>query len=247
MDSKPDAPTYEELSRALEQEEKAYRELSLLNYSVAHDLRAPVRNVQGFTQILLDKHAAQLSEEAKGYLRRMQGAGRAMELLIDALLRLVSLPRGEVRRVDVDLSAAAEAVAAGLRRGEPARQAEFVIQPGMKALGDPKLLHELLGNLLTNAWKFTSRHPRARIEVGTALYKGKTAYFVRDDGAGFDPLHAGKLFIPLQRLHGSEFPGVGAGLAIVSRIASLHGGRVAAEGNVEKGATFYFTLSASPG
>ena len=238
MDSKSD----EELRRALERTEKAYQELTILNRALAHDLRAPIRNIQGFTQILLGKHAGQLSEEARGYLRRMEAAGRTMEQLIDALLRLVGLPREEASRVEVDLSSAAEAVAAALRRGDPARQAEFVIRPGLKASGDPKLIRELMENLMANAWKFTSRHPRARIEVGTTLHEGKQAYFVRDDGAGFNPLHAGKLFVPFQRLHGSEFPGIGAGLAIATRIVSLHGGRISAEGNVEKGATIFFTL-----
>ena len=243
MDSENNKPTYEELSRALDDLEKAYRELSVLSYSIAHDLRAPVRNISGFAQILLDDHAAPLSDEGKGYLRRMQAAGRNMGELLEALMKLVSLARGEIRRVDVDLSAAAEAAAAALRAAEPARQVDFVIQPGLKASGDPELLGELLENLLGNAWKFTSRHPRARIEFGSAVHDGKPAYFVRDDGAGFDPLHAGKLFIPFQRLHGeAEFPGIGAGLAIVSRIARLHGGQVAAEGGVEKGATFFFTL-----
>jgi light-regulated signal transduction histidine kinase (bacteriophytochrome) len=244
MDSKENKPTYEELRQALEESEKAYRELSILSYSVAHDLRAPVRNISGFAQILLDDHAGPLSEEGKGYLRRMKAAGRNMGELLEALMKLVSLARAEVRRVDVDLSAAAEAVAAALRGAEPGREAEFVIQPGLKASGDPDLLGELLEILLGNAWKFTSRHARSRIEFGAAEREGKPAFFVRDDGAGFDPLYAGKLFKPFQRLHGeSEFSGIGAGLAIVQSIARLHGGHVAAEGGVEKGATFFFTLS----
>jgi light-regulated signal transduction histidine kinase (bacteriophytochrome) len=250
MDSQKDKPAYKELSRALADSEEAYRELSVLAYSVAHDLRAPLRSIESFAQILLDDHADQLNEAGKGYLRRMQSGGRNMGELIEALLKLVSLARGEVRRVDVDLSAAAESIAAGLRRVGPARQVEFVIQPGLKAPGDPDLLAELLENLLGNAWKFTSRHPRARIEFGSTIRDGITAFFVRDDGAGFDPRHAGKLFAPFQRLHGaSEFPGVGAGLAVVKRIARLHRGRVAAEGDVEKGATVYFTLwtEAEPG
>jgi light-regulated signal transduction histidine kinase (bacteriophytochrome) len=227
----------------LEESERAYRELAVLSYSFAHDLRASVRNINGFAQILLDEHAEQLNEKGKGYLQRMQEAGRNMGELVEALLKLVSLARGEVRRADVDLSAAAEVIAAGLRQAEPSRRAEFVIQPGMKASGDPELLVELLENLLGNAWKFTSGHPAARIEFGAAEHEGKPAYFVRDDGAGFDPLTAGKLFSPFQRLHGaSEFPGIGAGLAIVRSIARLHGGTVAAEGDVEKGAAFYFTL-----
>jgi light-regulated signal transduction histidine kinase (bacteriophytochrome) len=243
METKTNKPTYEELSRALEESEKAYRELAVLSYSFAHDLRAPVRSISGFSQVMLNEHAEQLSEECKTYLHRMKAAGGSLSGLVDAFLKLVSLARGDVRREEVDLSAAAESASAALRRGEPARNVEFVIQPGLKALGDPDLVNELLENLLANAWKFTSRHPRARIEFGTTDREGSTVFFVRDDGAGFDPLHAGKLFVPFQRLHGqSEFSGVGAGLAIVESIARLHGGRVAAEGGVEKGATFYFTL-----
>ena len=236
-------PTYEELSRALEESEKACRELSVLSYTFAHDLRATVRSIGGFSQILLRDHADRLDEEGKGHLRRMQAAGENMARLVDALLKLVSLTRGEVRRVDVDLSAAAESAAAGLRAAEPARQVELSIQPGMKASGDPALIDELIENLIGNAWKFTSRHPRAQIEVGTSEHGGTAVFFVRDDGAGFDPLYADKLFTPFERLHGeSEFPGIGAGLAIVRSIARLHGGRVWAESAVEKGATFFFTL-----
>ncbi len=243
-DSDGKKPSYEELARALEESERAYRELAVLSYSVAHDLRAPVRNISGFAKVLLDDYSLRLNDEGKEYLRRMLAAGRNMTQLIDALLKLVSLARGEIRRADVDLSAAATSVADALSRSEPGRKAEFVIQPGLRASGEPELIGELLENLLGNAWKFTSGHPRARIEVGSAQREGKTTFFVRDDGAGFDPLYAGKLFTPFQRLHGAaEFPGIGAGLAIAHRIARLHGGAVAAEGEVERGATFYFTLS----
>ncbi len=173
----------------------------------------------------------------------MRAASEKMAEVVDALLKLVSLTRGEVRRVEVDLSAAAEAAASALRRAEPQRRAEFVIRPGLKATGDPDLLADLLKNLIGNAWKFTSKRPSARIEFGLGEFEGRPAYFVRDDGAGFDPLHAGKLFKPFSRLHGpSEFPGIGAGLAIAARIVRLHGGRVAAEGETDKGAAFSFTL-----
>jgi signal transduction histidine kinase len=171
-----------------------------------------------------------------------------MSLLIEASMKLVSLARADIRREGVDLSALAESIAANLRRVEPARQVDINVLPGLRANGDPDLLAELLENLLGNAWKFTSRHSGARIEVGAAVRDGETFFFVRDDGAGFDPLRAGKLFEPFQRLHGElDFPGVGAGLAIVKNIACLHGGRVAAEGAVEKGATIYFTLARPPG
>jgi light-regulated signal transduction histidine kinase (bacteriophytochrome) len=243
MDPAESRMTDEKLAQALDESEKAYRELSVLAYSAAHDLRAPVRKIDGFTQILLNEHAGGLSEDGKEYLRRVQAAAKTMSRLLEALMKLVSLARAEIRREEVDLSAAAESIAAELRRAEPARAVEFAIQPGLKASGDPDLLAEILENLLGNAWKFTSRHPRARIEFGAAALDGEAAYFVRDDGAGFDPLYAGKLFAPFQRLHGeAEFPGIGTGLAIVARIARLHGGRVAAKGDAEKGATFFFTL-----
>jgi len=236
-----------ELATALEKSEQAYRELAVLSYSVAHDLRAPLRKIGGFSQILLEEHAEALGEEGRQRVRSLQHAGATMSRLLEALMKLVSLARAEARREEVDLSAAAEAAAAALREAEPARRVEFAIQPGVKAAGDPDLLAEVLENLLGNAWKFTSRHPRARIEFGAAEREGKTAYFVRDDGAGFDPLHAGKLFQPFQRLHGeAEFPGVGAGLAVVRDIVRMHGGEVSAEGEVEKGATFYFTLGPAP-
>jgi len=244
MDFKTKKPTCEELSRALEESERSYRELATIAYTFAHDLRAPLRNISGYGQILLDAHARRLDEEGRAYLHRMKAAAGSMSQLIDALLKLVSLGRAEARRVDVDLSAAAERIASALRRNEPARIVEFVIQPALKASGDPDLLDELLESLLGNAWKFTSRHPRARIEFGSTEREGRPVFFVRDDGAGFDPLHAAKLFVPFQRLHGAaEFPGVGAGLAIAERIARLHGGRFAAEGGVEKGATFFFALT----
>jgi light-regulated signal transduction histidine kinase (bacteriophytochrome) len=245
MDSETSRPSCEELSRALEESENAYRNLAVLTYSFGHDLRAPLRSISGYTQVMLVEHAGQLSEECVSYLNRMKAAGDGLTKLVDAFLKLVSLERGEVRRADVDLSAAAESIAAALRLREPSRQVEFVIQPGLKASGDPDLVTELLEILLGNAWKFTSLHPRARIEFGRGEHEGREAYCVRDDGAGFDPLHAGKLFTAFQRLHrAAEFPGIGAGLAVAARIARLHGGWVAAEGNVEKGAAFFFTLSA---
>ena len=232
---------------ALDESEKAYRELAVLAYSAAHDLRAPLRSIGRFSELLLKEHDSQLSDQGKQYMRRIQASGQTMLTLLEALMKLVSLARADVRRIDVDLSAAAETVAAELRRAEPDRKVDFAIQPGLRAVGDPDFLAEVLENLLGNAWKFSSRRPRARIEFGAADRGGETAYFVRDDGAGFDPLYAGKLFMPFQRLHGAaEFPGIGAGLAIVRSIVRLHGGEVSAEGEVEKGATVTFTLGRLP-
>ena len=241
-------PLDEKLPQALEASEKAYRELAVLAYSAAHDLRAPVRSIVGFSQILLETHTGNLNEEGQLYLRRIKAAGQTMSLLIEASMKLVSLAHADIRREDVDLSALAESIAADLRRIEPARQVDIKVQPGMRATRDPDLLAELLENLLGNAWKFTSRHEGGRIEFGTAVREGEASFFVRDDGAGFEPLSASKLFVPFQRLHSErQFPGVGAGLAIVRNIARLHGGRVAADGAVEKGATIYLTVGRPPG
>ena len=164
--------------------------------------------------------------------------------LIDSLLSLSRLSRQEMVVQTVDLSAIAGEVAATLEQAEPDRDVTFRIQPGVTGEGDPALLRVVLDNLMANAWKFTSKHPSAVIEFGARESEGETAYFVRDDGAGFDMAYAGKLFGAFQRVHGqSEFPGIGIGLATTARIVHRHGGRVWAEGELDKGATFYFTLS----
>jgi light-regulated signal transduction histidine kinase (bacteriophytochrome) len=166
-----------------------------------------------------------------------------MAELIDDLLTLSRVTRTEMRRETVNLSGLAQTVAAELQKTQPTRQVEFIIAPGITVNGDSGLLRSALENLLGNAWKFTSKHPKARIEFGVMPHEGKPAYFVRDDGAGFDMAYAGKLFGAFQRLHViTEFEGTGIGLATVQRIIHRHGGRVWAEGAVEKGATFYFTL-----
>jgi PAS domain S-box-containing protein len=219
------------------------RELEAFAYSVSHDLRAPLRGINGFSQALLDDCADRLDETGRGYLARVQAATRRMGQLIDDLLRLSRVSRSDMTREAVDLSALAVEVTAELRQREPGRQVEVVIAPNLTARGDASLLRLVVENLLGNAWKFTSRQGCARIEVGSATVDGKAAFFVRDDGAGFDMTYADKLFAPFQRLHSAvEFEGTGIGLALVRRVVLRHGGRVRGEGAVGQGATFTFTL-----
>src|SRR5262245_738434 len=228
--------------------EAANEELEAFSYSVAHDLRAPLRAIEGFSRILLDKYPDRLDVPGKDYLERVGAAAKRLEQLIGDLLNLSRLTRSEMRQGTVDLSALAEAVAAELRQREPQRRVEFVIARGVVACGDARLLRFAMDNLLGNAWKYTGTREEARIEFGAAPVNGQTAYFVRDNGAGFDMAYVDKLFRPFQRLHTErEFPGTGIGLASVKRVIGRHGGRVWAEGAVDRGATFYFTLLTRPG
>jgi signal transduction histidine kinase len=224
--------------------EGANKELEAFSYSVSHDLRAPLRTIDGFSQILLEDYADRLDEEGEDYLGRVRAASQHMDNLIDDLLDLSRVSRGPLRRETVDLSALAMGIIDELRRSQPEREVEFVIEEGIVAFADANLLAVALENLLGNAWKFTFKQPHARIEFGSVPHEGGTrAYFVRDDGAGFDMAYADKLFGAFQRLHGSEeFEGTGIGLATVQRIVRRHGGRVWAEGEVGQGATFFFTL-----
>ncbi|MCB1133409.1 MAG: PAS domain S-box protein, partial [Verrucomicrobiae bacterium] len=190
----------------------ANRELEAFSYSVSHDLRAPLRAMDGFSQILLLDHSAAMAEEGQDYLRRIRAASQRMGQLIDALLRLARVTRGEIHFETVDLSAAAESIARELQSSAPERDVDWIIEPALEARGDPRLLHLLLENLLGNAWKYTSKNERARIEFGVEEEDGVRTWFVRDDGAGFDREHAGRLFDPFQRLHRSEeFTGIGIG------------------------------------
>jgi len=219
------------------------KELEAFSYSVSHDLRAPLRSIDGFSQALLEDHADTLNAEGKSDLQRVRAASQNMARLIDDMLILARVTRSEMRRETVDLTALARTIAAELQKAEPGREVEFVIAEGATATGDRRLLTTVLENLLDNAWKFTGKHARARIDFGVAENEGRQAFFVRDDGAGFDMTYAGKLFGAFQRLHPSDqFKGTGIGLATVQRIIHRHGGKVWAEGAVEKGATFYFTL-----
>jgi PAS domain S-box-containing protein len=235
----------EALRRAKEAVEEANAELEAFSYSVAHDLRAPLRGINGFSALLLADYADTLDEGGKEYLRRIASAAERMGALIDALLGLARLTRAEPRREKVDLSRLAHRVMEQLRGTEPGRAVDFVASDGLVAHADPQLLRALLENLLGNAWKFTSKTSRARIELGCEEGSGTTAYYVRDNGAGFDMNYAGRLFAPFQRLHSSQdFEGSGIGLATVQRIVRRHGGRVWAEGAENRGAIFRFTLSA---
>jgi light-regulated signal transduction histidine kinase (bacteriophytochrome) len=218
--------------------------LEAFSYSVSHDLRAPLRGIDGFSQALLEDHTHQLDEKGKQLLNRVRSAAQRMAELIDNLLALSQVSRGELIREQVNLSSLARSVAADLKQREPGRDVEFDVTDDMRVEGDPRLLQIVIENLLGNAWKFTSKHSHARVEFGVANKDGETTYFVRDDGAGFDMAHAGKLFGAFQRLHqAKEFQGTGIGLATVGRVVRRHGGRVWAEGEVEKGATFCFTLN----
>ena len=218
-------------------------ELEAFSYSVSHDLRAPLRSIDGFSQILLEDYADRLDNEGQDALRRVRAAATSMGELIDALLALSRLSRIELRTERIDLGAMAHSVVEELRRSEPDRRAEFVIAPALAAEGDRTLLKAALGNLLGNAWKYTQPRASARIEFGCVEREDGTAYFVRDNGVGFDMAYVGKLFGAFQRLHRqTEFGGTGVGLATVQRIIHRHGGRVWAEAAVDQGATFYFTL-----
>jgi len=218
-------------------------ELEAFNYSVSHDLRAPLRTIDGFSQALLEDYEDKLDDVGKDYLGRTRAASQRMGVLIDDLLNLSRVTRGDLRREEVDLTAIAKQVIKELEEGDPGRQVTFEIAEGAATMGDPNLLRAVMDNLIGNSWKFTGNHPTAKIEFGISEVDGKPAFYVRDDGAGFDMEYADNLFGAFQRLHGmTEFPGAGIGLATVQRIIHRHGGRVWAEGKVEQGATFYFTI-----
>jgi PAS domain S-box-containing protein len=223
--------------------EVANRELEAFSYSVSHDLRAPLRAIDGFTQILLADCGPQLDAEARGHLGEVSAAARQMAELIDDLLNLARIARLPLERKPVNLSELARTIAGEFREAEPARQVKFVIQDGITAQADPALAGMVLRNLLGNAWKFTSRHETARIEFGETRVGGERVWFVRDDGAGFEMAYVSQLFAPFHRLHTEhDFPGSGIGLAIVHRIVQRHGGRVWIEADVDKGATCRFTM-----
>ncbi|WP_187471228.1 CHASE domain-containing protein [Luteimonas viscosa] len=245
------------LNRTLEARvEQRTRELTLANhelesfaYSVSHDLRAPLRTVEGFSRLLGERFGGSIGADGIDYLARVRNAANRMDELIDALLKISRIAREPLRRTDVDLSGLAGECLAELQQSDPSRRVETVVEPGLEAGGDVALLRNLLQNLLGNAWKFTGGTEHARIEFGRAAgdgaMPGMVEFFVRDNGAGFDPAYASKLFRPFQRLHGAdEFEGHGIGLATVKRIVERHGGTIRAEGAVGRGATFRFTLPA---
>ncbi len=223
--------------------EAANKELEAFDYSVSHDLRAPLRHIQGFGGMLLSQHGEKLDENGQDCVKRVLAASKRMDQLVTDLLHLSTATRGELHRADVDVSDIVEAVLANLKKMHVERQVVCVVQPGLRAHADPGLLHAVLDNLLGNAWKFTRNRADARIEFGTARSAGQSVFFVRDNGAGFDMAYEDRLFAPLQRLHSQqEFEGTGVGLATVQRIIRRHGGKVWAESSPDEGATFYFTF-----
>jgi PAS domain S-box-containing protein len=234
------------LSAAKSAAEDANRELESFSYSVAHDLRTPLRAIDGFSLALAEDYGDRLDPEGKRYLARIRDSAQRMAALIDDLLTLSRVTRSELHRARVDLSALAHTVLGTLQRLEPERRVEVVIAAGLVAEADPQLAAIALDNLLGNAWKFTSKSGAARIELGQAAVDGVVAYFVRDNGAGFDMAYRDKLFGVFQRLHPeTEFPGTGIGLATVARITQRHRGRIWADARPGAGATFYFTLTES--
>ena len=235
------------LAHAKDAAEAANRELEAFSYSVAHDLRAPLRGMNGFAQLLLDGYRDKVDADGQDWLQEIVANAQKMGSLIDGLLSLARLTRSELRRAPVDLSSIARDTARQLSAVEPGRAVPLVVPDHLAVEVDPVLVRALVENLLANAWKFTSKTLAPRVELGVTEKDGARTFFVRDNGAGFDMAFAGKLFAPFQRLHsGHEFPGTGIGLATVQRIVHRHGGRVWAEGAVDAGATFYFTLPAPP-
>lgn len=222
------------------------KELEAFSYSVSHDLRAPLRGIDGFSQAVLEDYADKLDDTGRNYLDRVRSETKRMAQLIDDMLNLSRLTRGELNRGTVDLSGLAKSIASSLQEQEPGRRVTFTIEDGLEANGDSRFLQAVMQNLLENSWKYTSKHETAHIQFGSMERNGQCVYFVEDDGAGFDMAYAGKLFGAFQRLHRvTEFPGTGVGLATVQRIIHRHGGEVWAEAEPEKGATFFFTLEPS--
>lgn len=231
------------LRRATAATEASNKELEAFSYSVAHDLRAPLRSIDGFSQALVEDYGQSLNAEATRYLNHIRAAAQQMAELIDDLLYLSRITRAELGRDEVNLSDVARSVIGRLRDANPEREVEVLIAPNLTTEADPKLLEIVLTNLLGNAWKFTGNTPAPRIEFGAEPLSDPTVFFVRDNGAGFDQRYVDKLFGVFQRLHSTaEFEGTGIGLATVRRIVLRHGGRVWADGEVGRGATFHFTL-----
>jgi signal transduction histidine kinase len=224
----------------------ANQELEAFSYSVSHDLRAPLRAMEGFSNLLLNDSPDQLNEQSRNYLNRIQAAARVMDQLISDLLKLSRVTRSDFVRQQVDLTALANEVAGELQRQEPHRLVEFIISPDLIVYGDQHLLKIVLDNLLSNAFKFTSKSEQACIQVGVTERSGEQVFYVRDNGVGFDMAYKTKLFTPFQRLHkAQDFPGTGIGLVTVYRIITRHGGRIWPEAQLNQGATFYFTLGSN--
>jgi len=243
LGSKPKA--YEEAIEGMDDElTSTDKEFEAFLYSISHDLRSPITRIKGFTGILLNEYQEALGNEGADYLRRTIAAADHMELMIDSLLQLSRLSRTEMKREKVDLSVLARTIANKLRVSDPDRKnVKFRIAGGLNAYGDPDLLKIALENLLANSWKFTSKRPKALIEFDSKDVNGERVFFVKDNGAGFKAGHDENIFTPFRRFHPqSEFPGIGIGLSTVYRIVNRHGGKVWGEGQVGKGATFYFKI-----
>jgi two-component system sensor histidine kinase/response regulator len=231
------------LQAEIEAHKRTMAEVEAFNYSVSHDLRAPLRPLDGFSEVLLEDYADKLDDRGRDYLTRIRAAAQRMAQLIDDLLELSRVSRADLRRQQLDLSALVGAIVADIRADEAAGEREVVCAPGLQVSADARLLRIALENLLRNAWKFTGRQAQPRIEFGCTRAGEELTYFVRDNGVGFDPTYASKLFQPFQRLHTAEFAGTGIGLAIVDRIIHRHEGRIWGESTPGQGATFFFTLS----
>jgi PAS domain S-box-containing protein len=233
----------EDLKQRAAQLEAANKELEAFSYSVSHDLRAPLRSIDGFSHVVLEDYGDQLPAEARGYLERVRAAAQRMAVLIDDLLNLSRVTRTAVQPKFINLSKMAEEIVHGLREAQPDREVDFSLTPDLMVEADPHLMHIVLENLLSNAWKFTSKQEQPAIEFGQKDHVKERTFYLRDNGVGFDMAYADKLFGVFQRLHSvSEFPGTGVGLATVQRIISIHGGRIWADSAEGKGTTFYFTL-----
>ena len=237
----------EELQKAKRELEAANRELEAFSYSASHDLRSPLRSIDGFSQAVLEDYGELLPLEGRNFLETVRKSARHMGELIDDLLKLSHITRAEIRSVQVDLTRLARNILAELQRTHPERSVKYRVEPNLTEHCDERLIRVVLENLLNNAWKYTSKQEYAEIEFGSRLENDQSVYFIRDNGAGFDMAYADKLFGPFQRLHTTtEFPGTGIGLATVQRIIHRHGGRIWAQAAVDKGATFFFTLSTLP-
>jgi PAS domain S-box-containing protein len=251
-DDKINREKIEELNTFLMQKtldlSSANKELEAFSYSVSHDLRGPLRSIDGFSKLLLEEYGPMLDDQAKDYVNRVCTSVGRMSQLIDDLLRLSRISRQEIVLTKTDLSHMVCAITEDLRAIEPRRLSDIIVGPGLLADVDARLMRIALENLLGNAWKFTSKRERARIEFGAAMHEGKPVFFVRDNGAGFKNEYVNRIFAPFQRLHSEkQFPGSGIGLAIVQRIIQRHGGSIWAEGGEDKGAVFYFTVENSKG
>ncbi len=232
-----------ELQKALHEVKMTNRDLEAFGRTVSHDLKSPLGIITGFIDLIERKYSDKVDEKMNGYLRRISESAFRMEEIIDALLKLSRVTTAGMKHIAVNLSSLVKAAADDLIQLDPERQVEFIIAQDISASGDPAMLRVMIENLLRNAWKFTGKKNSARIEFGNTRINNESVYFVRDNGAGFDMTSADKLFIPFQRLHSpADFPGLGIGLTTVQRIVQRHGGRIWAEGEAAKGATFYFTL-----